>query len=83
MKYVDEFRDGERARLLAEQIRAEAKPDRAYRLMEFCGGHTHAVFRYGVADLLPDNIELRPPRRPPVRRPAPCIRSTGTKRAAG
>ncbi len=58
MKYVDEFRDGERALLLAEQIRAEAKPDRSYRLMEFCGGHTHAVFRYGVADLLPDNIEL-------------------------
>jgi hydrogenase expression/formation protein HypD len=58
MKYVDEFRDGARARLLAEQIRREAKPDRAYRLMEFCGGHTHAVFRYGVADLLADNIEL-------------------------
>ena len=58
MKYVDEFRDGERARRLARRIRAEARPDRSYRLMEFCGGHTHAVFRYGVADLLPDNIEL-------------------------
>jgi hydrogenase expression/formation protein HypD len=26
--------------------------------MEFCGGHTHAIFRYGVQDLLPDNVRL-------------------------
>lgn len=58
MKYVDEFRDGERARGLANAIRAQAQPQRHYRLMEFCGGHTHAVFRYGIPDLLPDNIEL-------------------------
>ena len=58
MKYVDEFRDGERARGLARALQAEADPQRRYRLMEFCGGHTHAVFRYGVPDLLPDNIEL-------------------------
>ncbi|KAA1189681.1 hydrogenase formation protein HypD [Pseudohalioglobus sediminis] len=58
MKYVDEFRDGERARGLARALHAEADPGRHYRLMEFCGGHTHAVFRYGVPDLLPDNIEL-------------------------
>jgi hydrogenase expression/formation protein HypD len=58
MKYIDEFRDGERARGLAQALRAEAHPDRKYRLMEFCGGHTHAVFRYGIPDLLPANIEL-------------------------
>ncbi len=58
MKYVDEFRDGERARGLARALRAEVRPGRRYRLMEFCGGHTHAVFRYGIPDLLPDNIEL-------------------------
>ncbi len=58
MKYVDEFRDGDRARGLADAIRAQARPQRHYRLMEFCGGHTHAVFRYGIPDLLPDNIEL-------------------------
>jgi hydrogenase expression/formation protein HypD len=58
VKYVDEFRDGERARGLAAALRAEVDPDRCYRLMEFCGGHTHAVFRYGVPDLLPANIEL-------------------------
>lgn len=58
MKYVDEFRDGERARGLTAAIRAEAQPERMYRFMEFCGGHTHAVFRYGVPDLLPPNIDL-------------------------
>jgi hydrogenase expression/formation protein HypD len=58
MKYVDEFRDGERARGLARAIAAEVRAGRSYRFMEFCGGHTHAVFRYGVPDLLPDNIDL-------------------------
>lgn len=58
MKYVDEFRDGRRARSLAKAINAEADRERRYRLMEFCGGHTHAIFRYGVQDLLPANVEM-------------------------
>ncbi len=58
MKYVDEFRDADLARRLAARIRQQAQPGRQYRLMEFCGGHTHAVFRYGVPALLPDNVEL-------------------------
>ena len=58
MKYVDEFRDGDRARGLATAIAAEVRPERSYRFMEFCGGHTHAIFRYGVQDLLPDAIEM-------------------------
>ena len=58
MKYVDEFRRGEWARALARRIHADARPDRRYRLMEFCGGHTHAIARYGLAALLPENIEL-------------------------
>jgi hydrogenase expression/formation protein HypD len=58
MKYVDEFRDGKRARALVEAIASEVQPGRHYRFMEFCGGHTHAVFRYGVPDVLPDAIEL-------------------------
>lgn len=57
MKYVDEFRDKEQARKIAAAIAREADPDRHYRLMEFCGGHTHAIFRYGVPDLLPENVE--------------------------
>lgn len=58
MKYVDEFRDGELAQQLAHHIRQLAQTGRHYRLMEFCGGHTHAVFRYGLPALLPPNIEL-------------------------
>jgi hydrogenase expression/formation protein HypD len=52
MKYVDEFRDGALARNIAASIASEAEPRRQYRFMEFCGGHTHALARYGVADLL-------------------------------
>ncbi|OSM07303.1 hydrogenase formation protein HypD [Magnetofaba australis] len=58
MKYVDEFRQRDLALKLAEGIRTAAKPDRIYRLMEFCGGHTHAIFRYGVPDLMPDNVRF-------------------------
>jgi hydrogenase expression/formation protein HypD len=58
MRYVDEFRDGALARRVAQAIADEARPDRHYRLMEFCGGHTHAICRYGIEDLLPQNVEL-------------------------
>lgn len=58
MKYIDEFRDGEVAAGLAEVIRREADPARRYHFMEFCGGHTHAISRYGVTDLLPDNVRM-------------------------
>ena len=58
MRYIEEFRDGDLARRLARAIAVEAAPERRYRLMEFCGGHTHAIFRYGVQDLLPDNVEM-------------------------
>ncbi|WP_193176677.1 hydrogenase formation protein HypD [Oricola nitratireducens] len=58
MKYVDEFRARDLAEKLAVQIAAEAKPDRTYHLMEFCGGHTHAIFRYGVQDLMPENVKF-------------------------
>ena len=58
MKYIDEFRDGAAAGRLAAAIRAEAKPGRSYRFMEFCGGHTHAIARYGLADLLPPEVTL-------------------------
>ena len=58
MKYIDEFRDGVLARKLAADVRREALPGRSYSLMEFCGGHTHAIFRYGIQDLLPDNVRM-------------------------
>ena len=58
MKYVDAFRDGELARGLAAAIAREASPARRYAFMEFCGGHTHAISRYGLADLLPPQVRM-------------------------
>jgi hydrogenase expression/formation protein HypD len=58
MKHLDEYRDSETARSIAAAIHREVDPARNYRLMEFCGGHTHAIFRYGLQDILPANIEM-------------------------
>jgi hydrogenase expression/formation protein HypD len=58
LKYIDEFRDATRMRDLAQTAERIVSPHREYRLMEFCGGHTHAIARYGVAQLLPENIRL-------------------------
>ncbi|MFP4395796.1 MAG: hydrogenase formation protein HypD [Anaerolineales bacterium] len=68
MKYIDEFRDPALARTLVAQIqRAAARRDskrpveaqRPVRLMEFCGGHTHAIFRFGLRELLAGTVDLR------------------------
>jgi hydrogenase expression/formation protein HypD len=58
MKYVDEFRARDLAQSLASAIAKEANPARSYHIMEFCGGHTHAIFRYGVQDLMPANVSF-------------------------
>ncbi len=58
MKYIDEYRDGDLARKVAHAIAAATDTGREYRFMEFCGGHTHAIARYGVPDLLPDNVRM-------------------------
>ncbi|MGL3104275.1 hydrogenase formation protein HypD [Bradyrhizobium sp. BR 1432] len=58
MKYADEFRDKEIALGLAKAIRAETDKAKPYRFMEFCGGHTHAISRYGLEDVLPTNVRL-------------------------
>lgn len=58
MKYIDEFRDGQQARHIAANIAAEVRPGTSYNFMEFCGGHTHAISRYGIADLLPSNVRM-------------------------
>jgi hydrogenase expression/formation protein HypD len=56
MKYVDEYRSGDIARRLADEItRMTTKP---LKIMEVCGGHTHTIFKYGIEDLLPDNITM-------------------------
>ncbi len=58
MKYVSEFRDPTLARHLAQKLADAVQPGRPYRFMEFCGGHTHALARYGVLDLLPPQIQM-------------------------
>jgi hydrogenase expression/formation protein HypD len=58
MKYIDEFRDGDVAGMLADKIASAVEPGRAYSFMEFCGGHTHAISRYGLCDLLPQNLRM-------------------------
>jgi hydrogenase expression/formation protein HypD len=58
MKFVDEFREPEVITRTSEEIRRLADPNRHYRIMEVCGGHTHAIYRFGLKDLLPANIEL-------------------------
>jgi hydrogenase expression/formation protein HypD len=58
MKYIDEYRDGRLAQVIAARIAAAAGSTRNYRFMEFCGGHTHAISRYGLADLLPKNVRM-------------------------
>lgn len=58
MKYVAEFRSGTVAAALAREIARHCDPTRRYAIMEFCGGHTHAIARYGLEALLPDNVRL-------------------------
>ena len=63
MKYVDEFRDPERARALSADIRRlvtriPRARDRPLQIMEVCGGHTHTIFRYGIQQMLPEEVEF-------------------------
>ena len=63
MQYVDEFRDPQKARALVHQIgalleRIPAAHNRPLQIMEFCGGHTHTIFRYGLEQMLPERIEM-------------------------
>ena len=58
MRFVDEFRDAELGRALAGEILSTVEPGRHYKVMEVCGGHTHSIYKYGVDDLLPANVEL-------------------------
>ena len=55
---MEEYRDAALARVLAHKIAHEAQAPRRYRLMEFCGGHTHVISRYGITELLPENVDM-------------------------
>jgi len=58
MRFVDEFRDAALGRAVAAEILSLLEPERRYKVMEVCGGHTHSIYKYGVDDLLPANVEL-------------------------
>lgn len=61
MKYIDEFRDPVKARKLVDEIHKLASNihrDTPLQIMEFCGGHTHTLFKYGIESMLPANIEM-------------------------
>ena len=56
MKYLDEFRDPAAAEQLAREIRRRVT--RPWRIMEVCGGQTHAIVKFGLDELLPKHITL-------------------------
>ena len=56
MKYVDEYRDAEKARQLADLIGRQTT--RPWSIMEICGGQTHSIIRFGLDELLPPEITL-------------------------
>jgi hydrogenase expression/formation protein HypD len=57
MKFVDEFRDQQVAARLARRIEEESA-GRDWKIMEVCGGHTHTIYKFGIEDVLPPNVEL-------------------------
>lgn len=58
MRFVDEYRDADKARALAAKIADLREPGRQYKFMEVCGGHTHTIYKHGLEDYLPENITL-------------------------
>jgi hydrogenase expression/formation protein HypD len=56
MKFIDEYRQSDLAATLAQKI--AGLTHQQLKLMEVCGGHTHTIFKYGIEDLLPENIEM-------------------------
>ena len=56
MKYVDEYRNSKSALILSEKIKRLTTKN--WNIMEVCGGQTHTIMKYGIEELLPDNIKL-------------------------
>jgi hydrogenase expression/formation protein HypD len=58
VRYVDEYRDAQKAQVLAAKIAELCEPGRQYKFMEVCGGHTHTIYKHGIEDYLPETISL-------------------------
>ena len=56
MRFIDEFRNAELAEAVLSQIHRRSK--KPVRLMEFCGGHTVAILKHGIRQLVPSTVEL-------------------------
>lgn len=56
MQFRSDFRDTDRMNRLLGLLARRVHPDRTYRIMEFCGGHTHALCSSGLIDRLPKQI---------------------------
>ena len=56
LKFLSEFRDARLAKGVVSQIHRRSKTPA--RFMEFCGGHTVTIFRYGIRQILPTTIEM-------------------------
>ncbi len=58
MRFVDEYRNGDVAKRVVEEIAGLVEPGRQYKLMEVCGGHTHTIYKHGVENVLPPEVDL-------------------------
>lgn len=58
LRYMDEFRNPELIRKTLDEIERMIEPHEHFRIMEACGGHTYAIFHFGLQELLPKNIEF-------------------------
>lgn len=56
MKFLDDYRDAEAVRRLSDTIKSEVT--QPWTIMEVCGGQTHAIVRFGLDTLLPDDLTL-------------------------
>jgi hydrogenase expression/formation protein HypD len=55
----DKFRDPKTIQGLAKLINEEAKElKKPINIMEVCGGHTHSIMKFGLPQLLPENINF-------------------------
>ena len=58
MRFVDEYRDADKAQALSARIAELCEPGREYKFMEVCGGHTHTIYKHGLEDYLPTSVVL-------------------------
>ncbi|MGM0410878.1 MAG: hydrogenase formation protein HypD [Bacillota bacterium] len=57
MNYIDEYQDEKLAAGLLKKIN-EIKFPKKIKIMEVCGSHTMAIYKYGIKSLISDKIEL-------------------------